>query len=66
MYEICDVCGVLIERDFHFAAGFLDPGAVWLGVCACRSRRWRWRSSTGDGPWELVGGDSPEGAFLDP
>jgi hypothetical protein len=65
MYEICDACGARIERDFYFAAGVSEPVGVWLGVCGCRSRRWRWRSTTGDGPWELLSGDSPADAFLD-
>jgi hypothetical protein len=65
MHEICDVCGVRIEREFYFGPSVSEPVAVWLGVCGCPARRWRWRSTTGDGPWELVGGDSPADAFLD-
>ena len=58
MYETCNVCGNEIERDIFVAASTSRPTAVWLGVCGCRVRKWRWRSTSGDGPWELMNAES--------
>ena len=54
MGEVCNVCGKTIDRDVYVNASD-PPTAEWLGVCACANRKWRWKSATGDPPWELVG-----------
>ena len=55
VHEVCDVCGNVIERDVYSAvSGPPAPSAEWLGVCGCDFRKWRWRSKTGEAPWELI------------
>ena len=54
MYEACDICGIPICRDTYVATSD-PPTTAWFGVCGCENRKWRWRSVTGDAPWELVG-----------
>lgn len=55
VYEVCDVCDDVIKRDIHREAGGAARTAEWLGLCGCANRRWRWRSASGEGPWELLG-----------
>jgi hypothetical protein len=55
MYDVCEVCDDRIVRDLLMSIS--DTGtSYWLGVCSCPVRKWRWRSVTGDSPWELIGG----------
>jgi hypothetical protein len=51
--DTCDVCENRIVRDLKVQATATTP-AHWLGICSCASRVWRWRSPTGDTPWELI------------
>jgi hypothetical protein len=60
MDEGCSVCGEVIRRDLLRT----DDGAeatsawfdvAWFGVCGCANLKWKWRSTTGDAPWELIG-----------
>ena len=55
MYDRCGVCGGFVVRDLYFATSDTQPTAMWLGVCGCDFRKWRWRSATGEPPWNLVG-----------
>jgi hypothetical protein len=55
MYQRCDVCEDAIQRDFVFTDDRTTSSTQWLGVCGCANRKWRWRSATGDPPWELIG-----------
>jgi hypothetical protein len=57
VFEVCDVCGETIERDFYYATSRDPPASAWFGVCGCADRKWRWRSTTttGEGPWDLIG-----------
>jgi len=66
VYEICEICDGLIRRDVYFAASDPEPVGFWLGVCGCAERKWRWLSTTDDGPWELVDGDSLTETVLAP
>ena len=55
MREHYDFRGDAIQRDLHIAETGNPPTSEWLGVCGCFNHQWRWRSPTGDAPWELVG-----------
>jgi hypothetical protein len=60
MEERCNVCGDLVRRDLLRNDGGAEPTTAlfhvaWFGVCSCANRKWRWRSTTGDAPWELIG-----------
>jgi len=58
MDERCSVCGVAIRRDVLRNDGEEPTSAwfnvAWFGVCGCANRKWRWRSTTGEPPWELT------------
>jgi hypothetical protein len=54
MYDHCEVCDRRIVRDVLMSIS--NVPSYWLGVCGCPARKWRWRSATGDMPWELIGG----------
>ena len=54
MHEVCEVCGRAIDRDCYVDTS-APVSAAWLGVCECPNRKWRWRSASGEAPWELIG-----------
>jgi hypothetical protein len=59
VYDLCDVCGDRVVRDFYRAPSGDVVAGEWLGICSCPTRKWRWVSPTGDTPWRLVGYDNP-------
>ena len=53
IYDHCEVCYQRVLRDMLMV--ITDKPTYWLGVCGCPTRKWRWRSPTGDTPWEPIG-----------